>query len=321
MTETNSYKTFTIAFYNIENLFDIENDPYTNDDDFLPNSAKRWTAKRYRNKLIKLGLVISKIGSPEHESPPNLIGLAEVENREVIDDLLNSTYLKDIPYGAVHYDSMDERGIDVAFLYHKETFELLNSETFSVYLENDEGIRDYTRDILLVEGLLNGSKVYVFVNHWSSRREGQKETEFKRLAAAETLVRAIDGIRSSDSEAQIIVMGDFNDNPSNKSIQILEKESQLFNPFSTVWTNKKGSLNHDFEWELFDQILISYPFLDSSGKSLNFDSADVFNDKFVTQYHGKYKGQPFRTYVGKRYMGGYSDHFPVYVKLKQQVAE
>tara|TARA_Y100000815_G_scaffold235319_1_gene227883 strand:+ start:3858 stop:4808 length:951 start_codon:yes stop_codon:yes gene_type:complete len=307
---------YTIAFYNIENLFDIENDPYTNDDDFLPTSAKRWTYKRYQNKLRKLGSVISQIGDNSESPAPIIIGLAEVENNNVLSDLINSEHLENEGYDFVHFDSLDERGIDVALLYKSEFFTIKSSETFSVYLQNEMGLRDYTRDVLLVQGKLGDENLNIIVNHWSSRREGEKETEYNRTAAAKVVNSIIDRIKKEDSEAKIIVMGDFNDNPEDNSIKLLEKESELYNPFKTVLSHDKGSLNHDFQWNMFDQILISNNFFDLSSSNLRFLKADVFNSKFVTQYHGKYKGQPFRTYVGKKYRGGYSDHFPVFIQLK-----
>lgn len=309
-------KIFTIAFYNIENLFDIENDPYTNDDDFLPTSAKRWTYKRYQNKLRKLGSVISQIGENESGSSPAIVGLAEVENNNVLTDLIHSEHLKGLGYNFVHFDSLDERGIDVALIYKEEFFKVENSETFSVYLQTEFGDRDYTRDILLVQGKLNNEDVHIIVNHWSSRREGEKETEHKRLAAAKVVNNVISRLKKEQTNAKIIVMGDFNDNPDNESIKLLENESQLYNPFSTLLSYNKGSLNHDFQWNMFDQILISGNFFDTNGIKLKYVKAEVFNSKFLTQYHGKFKGQPFRTYVGKKYKGGYSDHFPVFVQFK-----
>ncbi|WP_299366943.1 endonuclease [Winogradskyella sp.] len=312
-----SSATHTIAFYNIENLFDAENDPFTNDDDFLPTSAKRWTPKRYKNKLRKLGAVISKIGDEDSKVAPVIVGLAEVENKKVLSDLIESKNLIDEDYSYVHYDSSDERGIDVALLYKSNHFELENSETYSVYLQTDTGERDYTRDILLVQGKLEGELLNIIVNHWSSRREGEKETEYKRIAAANVVNSIVRKLKKDDDRAKIIVMGDFNDNPDNDSIELLEEESGLFNPFKTVWSKDNGSINHDFEWNLFDQILFSTNFFDTSNFSLSFSGADVFNNKFLTQYHGKYKGQPFRTFVGKKYKGGYSDHFPVYIELKK----
>ena len=313
---TNKHQYYTVAFYNIENLFDTSNDPKTDDDDFLPTSRKRWTKKRYDNKLRKIGSVISRIGPDDFEHAPILVGLAEVENKLVLSDLINSEHLIDQGYSYVHYDSSDERGIDVALLYKSTFFTVESSETFSIYLETEEGTRDYTRDILLVQGKLHNEDVSIIVNHWSSRREGEKETEHKRLASAEKVNYIISSIKDKNPEAKIIVMGDFNDNPNNKSVELLEEKSKLFNPFKTVWSRDVGSLNHDFQWNLFDQILISTNFFDTNNSDLSYDDADVFDVKSLTQYHGKYKGQPFRTYVGKKYKGGYSDHFPVFISLK-----
>lgn len=312
----NSTSSYTIAFYNIENLFDLENDPFTNDDDFLPTSTKRWTIKRYTNKLRKLAKVISKIGEDSIEESPAIVGLAEVENKKVLQDLIESEGLAGKSYNFVHYDSLDERGVDVALLYKSNLFEVISSETFSVELYTETGERDYTRDILLVHGKLQQNPIYIVVNHWSSRREGEKETEHKRIAAAKVVNTIVNKIKNKDASPKIIVMGDFNDNPEDISIELLESESNLYNPFKTVHSYNKGSLNHDFQWHMFDQILFSHNFFDMSNSELRFVKADVFNPRFLTQYYGKYKGQPFRTYVGKKYKGGYSDHFPVYIQLK-----
>jgi len=305
----------TIAFYNIENLFDTKDDEHTNDDAFLPDADKRWTNKRYRKKLRKLGRVISQIGEDDVDSPPAIVGLAEVENKQVVQDLIASKFLKHYKYDIVHFDSSDERGIDVALIYDKTVFKVSHSEPFSVYLEKEDGSRDFTRDVLLVTGRLNDEQVHIIVNHWSSRRLGAEESEYKRIAAAETVNRITEILKTNYDNPKIMVMGDFNDDPSDKSIKLMEEKSQLYNPFKTINLQRKGSLNHDFEWHLFDQILISTNFFDATSTRLNLSEADIFNSKFLTQYHGKFKGQPFRTYVGKRYKGGYSDHFPVYIEL------
>lgn len=312
----NTTETYTIAFYNVENLFDIVNDSLKHDDDFLPSSAKRWTSKRYQKKLVKLGTVISQIGEENTDVAPVIVGLAEVENKKVLHDLVNSQNLINEDYSYIHYDSEDERGIDVALLYKSDVFKVENSETFSVYFENEIEKQDYTRDILLVQGKLNNENTNILVNHWSSRREGTKETEFKRIAGANVANSIIKKLKKENPNTKIIVMGDFNDNPNCKSLLLLEKESSLFNPFKTVWSRDNGSLNHNFKWNLFDQILFSTNFFDTNNSNLAFDTAQVFNNKFLTQYQGKYKGQPFRTYAGKKYKGGYSDHFPVYIQLK-----
>jgi predicted extracellular nuclease len=306
----------TFAFYNIENLFDTVDNISTRDDDFLPFSKKRWTKKRYQNKLLKIGKVISEIGDPEDRTAPVIIGLAEVENKHVLSDLIQTNTLIAEDYSFVHYDSSDERGIDVALLYKKALFTVRHTEPFSVYLEDDMGQRDYTRDILLVQGLIHNNPLSILVNHWSSRREGPEETVYKRLAAASKVNEIIQAITDRNPEEYILVMGDFNDNPTDTSLRSLELTSQLFNPFKTIRSYNTGSLNHNFQWFLFDQILCSSNFLNSGSHPFSFIKADIFNEKFLTQYRGKYKGQPFRTYVGKRYKGGYSDHFPVYIKVR-----
>lgn len=308
---------YTIAFYNTENLFDTKNNKLTHDDDFLPHSEKRWTTKRYQNKLLKLGRVIAKIGDDTSDNPPAIVGLAEVENKHVLKDLIHSEYLKEYDYGIVHYNSPDERGIDVALIYDKMRFEVTNSEPFSVYLEKEDGSIDYTRDVLLVTGRLHDEEIHLIVNHWSSRREGEKETEYKRLASAETVNRIIDNLKTDYKDPKVIVMGDFNDNPDNNSLALLEDNSSLFNPFRTISTEYKGSLSYRFEWHLFDQILISTNFFDPKSTKLDFNKAKIFNSEFLAQSYGKYKGQPLRTFVGSRYKGGYSDHFPVYIELKE----
>ena len=307
----------TIAFYNIENLFDTKDDITKHDDDFLPQAERRWTTKRYKNKIRKVGKVIAKIGAKGNEHPPAIIGLAEVENRHVVKDLVEGKHLKDIDYGIAHFDSDDERGIDVALLYNKAVFELEHTEPFSVYFEKEEGVQDFTRDILLVTGQLNGEQIHIIVNHWSSRREGEKETEYKRLAAAERVNDITKILQEKYRNPKVIVMGDFNDTPQSNSLISIENGSQLYNPFKTISTLDKGSLNHKFQWLIFDQILFSTNFLDSKFTKFDIGEADVFNSKFLTEYKGKYKGLPFRTYVGKRYKGGYSDHFPVYLELKE----
>lgn len=307
--------TYTIAFYNLENLFDIFNDATKHDDDFLPRAEKRWTKKRYDRKIYKLGQVISKIGFDESQKPPTIVGLAEVENKNVLRDLIESKDLESFNYDYVHYDSQDERGIDVALIYDKTAFTVINSKTFTVYLEDDIGEQDYTRDILLVSGILHSEKVHCIVNHWPSRREGEKESNHKRLKAAQKVIEIIHSIKNEDPNAKILVMGDFNDNPGNDSIKFLSQQAQLYNPMETMLSYNRGTLNHNFKWNLFDQILFSTNFFETQHNVLKFDEADIFDQTFLKQYKGKFKGQPFRTFVGKKYKGGYSDHFPVYLQL------
>lgn len=307
----------TIAFYNIENLFDVFDDKHTHDADFLPKSIKKWTPKRYDNKLRKIGYAISNIGRKETGKHPTLVGVAEVENAKVLEDLIDSKHLEDCNYGFVHYDSPDERGIDVALLYDKNAFEVITSEPFTIELTDDDGSPDYTRDILLISGLMDGENVHVIVNHWSSRREGEKETEHKRLVSSDKVGEIISNLRFEDADAKIIVIGDFNDDPHSNSIKRLVKEFSLFNPMETLRSYNRGTTNYNRQWNLFDQILISTNFFRTSDSLYEYSSANIFDEEFLKTFEGKYKGTPYRTYAGKKYKGGYSDHFPVYAIFKK----
>ncbi|MCB4799084.1 endonuclease/exonuclease/phosphatase family protein [Neotamlana laminarinivorans] len=307
----------TIAFYNLENLFDIHKDRNTHDSDFLPTSVKRWTPKRYDNKLRKLSYAISNIGKRETGKNPAIVGLAEVENATVIQDLLNYKHLENYNYGFVHYDSPDERGIDVALIYDKANFEVLHSETYSVLLRDDDGSPDYTRDILLVSGKLDEENVHVIVTHWSSRREGQKETEFKRMVSSNKVVEIIAKLKQENEDAKIIVMGDFNDEPDNKSIKNLVDNCGLYNPMETLRSFSRGTTYHHRKWNLFDQIMFTTNYFKNSNNEFEFFKANIFDEDFLKTFSGRYKGSPFRTYVGKKYNGGYSDHFPVYTVFKK----
>lgn len=307
---------YTVGFYNLENLFDTKNDPSTLDDDFLPTSEKRWNKKRYEKKIFKLGTTISNIGFHTSGKPPVIVGLAEVENRKVLEDLIASRHLINKGYDLVHFDSPDERGIDVALIYQKAFFEVIDVETIHVEVNNPNGEKDYTRDILRVSGMLNNEKVHVLVNHWPSRRDGAEKTSYKRIAAAQKNTDVIDIIRNKEGqEAKIIVMGDFNDDPFDASVKHLAK-SDLYNPMLQLLTRRKGSLSYRGAWNLFDQVLFSNSFHKYEKGTHSFSSAKIFDEDFLKVYKGRRKGTPFRTYAGRKYLGGYSDHFPVYVQLK-----
>lgn len=308
---------YTIAFYNIENLFDIHNDPFTNDDDFLPTSDKRWTQKKYDRKIYKIGSVISQIGTDENTTPPAIVGLAEVENKRVLKDLLASKDLQSINYDYVHYNSLDERGIDVALIYNKDVFTVNSSETFNIFITDEDGEIDFTRDVLLVSGMLGGEEIHIIVNHWPSRREGEEASSYKRVLAAQKNIEVVNRLKQENPNSKIIVMGDFNDNPDDDSVEELVAGANLYNPMQNLRSIDKGSLNHDFNWNVFDQIMVSINFLETKPNTLKFSDANIFDSKFLTQYNGKYKGQPYRTFVGKKYKGGFSDHFPVFIELRK----
>lgn len=306
---------FSIAFYNLENFFDTNNDPFILDDDFTPGGKKNWDESKFRKKTKKLAKTISKIGENDSKQHPVLVGMAEVENKTVIDALLSTKALKELNYDYVHFDSPDERGIDTALLYDPEHFMVIDAETIPLLVDNVNGERDLTRDILYVHGKLHQEEVHVFVNHWPSRRDGAEETSPKRIKAAETIIQKLE--QMSGDTANCIIMGDFNDDPKSKSIQHLMDTGQFINPMQSLLSPNSGSANYKGEWSLFDQILLSHSFLNYEKGTHSFKKAKIFAPLFLKEWKGKYKGNPFRTYAGKKYLGGYSDHFPVYVVLKE----
>lgn len=308
-------KRHSIAFYNIENLFDIYNDQFTRDDDMAPTSEKRWSIKRYNNKLRKIGYAIANVGLKQVDRHPAIVGLAEVENEAVLKDLVGSKHLKPFNYKFVHYNSPDERGIDVALLYDESVFKVAHSKAYNLELIDEFGVVDLTRDILLVSGLFDGLELHLLVNHWPSRRTGDIETEHKRIKASQKVAEIISFLKEKNPAAKVIVMGDFNDNPNSKSLTALETHHGLFNPMRTLISVDRGTTSYNRSWNLFDQFLITSNFFERKKNALRFISAHIFDADFLKEQDGKYKGSPYRTYVGTRYKGGYSDHFPVYMVL------
>ncbi|RNL81889.1 endonuclease [Sinomicrobium pectinilyticum] len=311
-----SPELYTIGFYNVENLFDVHNDPATLDDDYTSDGVLHWTKKRYGKKLYKLGRAIANIGYDTSGMAPVLVGLAEVENREVVRELLGSRPLKDKGYELIHNDSPDERGIDTALIYRSRYFRVLASETIPLLIDNVNGERDYTRDILHVTGVLNGQHIHVLVNHWPSRREGGEETVYKRVAAAQLIQETMERVRKEESSPVFIIMGDFNDDPFSESIREYLLSPDLYNPMEKLLSYDSGSANYNFKWNLFDQILFSRDFFTEEKGTHSFVKAGIFNKRFLAEWTGRFKDTPFRTYAGRRYLGGYSDHFPVYIQLR-----
>lgn len=306
----------TIAFYNLENLFDTKNDLNSLDEDFTPNGKKNWTPKRYHKKLGKLAKTIAQIGREANKKPPVLIGVAEVENKKVMEDLIATKPLNEIKYGTIHFDSPDERGIDTGLIYHMDYFKVLKTETITLKVFSENGNRDTTRDILYVKGELNKEEVHVLVNHWPSRRDGGISTEHKRIEAAQTVLKFMSKIEEEHKNPNYIIMGDFNASPNDKSIETLMESGSLYNPMNQLLSPIRGSANYKRKWSLFDQILFSHNFFNYEKGTHSFAKADIFDDHFLKEWKGKYKGIPFRTYAGRKYKGGYSDHFPVYIQLK-----
>lgn len=320
----NTYKIRTIAFYNVENLFDIENDSLTFDDDRTPNGKDRWTEERYHHKIENIAQVISDIGTDQVQSPPDIIGLCEIENKKVLEDLVHHPSLQKMDYRIVHFDSPDERGIDVALVYKSSAFLPTSFQSRRLLLQNDVGERDYTRDQLVVGGLLDDEQIYCIVNHWPSRSGGESRSKPNRLAAAALNKNIIDSILRQDHSAKIISMGDLNDDPVDDSLKkILKTQGKkknlegnaLFNPMEKLYKKGVGSLAYRDQWNLFDQLFFTSNLLDQKQEGYRFWKANVFTTPYLFTTKGKYKGYPFRTYAGGNYTGGYSDHFPVYLML------
>ena len=326
------YKINTVAFYNLENLFDYEDDPITFDDDRTPEGKDHWTQEIYEAKLANMAKVIAEIGADVTGTSPALIGVCEVENRRVLEDLLNQEPLVKQDYGIVHFDSPDRRGIDVALLYKKKLFTPTHykAQKLLIFDDQDRSKRVYTRDQLLVSGMLDGEKISIIVNHWPSRSGGEERSRPKRIKAAQLNKKIIDSLFSEDPYAKIITMGDFNDDPVNPSVkEILKTKSEredvnlkeLYNPMENMYKKGMGTLAYRDAWNLFDQIIMSTELAKKDFSSYRFYKAGIYNKNYLANPRGRYKGYPFRSFANG-YTGGYSDHFPVYVYLiKEKVLE
>ncbi|MEL6131749.1 MAG: endonuclease/exonuclease/phosphatase family protein [Bacteroidota bacterium] len=311
-----------VGFYNVENLFDTKDNMRTADDDFLPQGRYEWTPEKYQVKLDNLAKAIQSM-----EGGPEMLGVAEIENRKVLEDLIKCQALQAKGYRIVHDESPDARGIDVGFIYQAQKFQL---ETYKVYQVDLPGNPDFrTREILMVEGKVNGTPIYVIVNHWPSRREGQAESEPRRVAAAQKVNQIIQEIQKKDPDPCILIMGDFNDDPGDKSIaEVIGAQSKavsvanngFFNPmFDLLDRDRRGTLTYRGKWNLFDQVLVSEDLL-SGNEGLQYveGSTKIHSvDLLKVGGDGRSRQMPKRAiYRGEFKENGFSDHFPVYIRLK-----
>lgn len=327
--ELQPYAVHTIAFYNVENLFDTQNDSLIFDDARTPEGAYHWTKERYGRKIENIAKVLSEVGEEISKTPPAIIGLCEVENRSVIEDVIENRFLVKENYGIVHFDSPDERGIDVALLFKKEVFIPNGIQKHKLILRKNSGFLDRTRDQLVVSGFLDGDPLYFIVNHWPSRSGGQLRSEPHRIAAARLNKRIVDSIRRVDPNPKIVSMGDLNDNPSDPSIkEVLQTKGSrtdldslsLYNPMEALYKKGAGSLAYRDKWHLFDQFICSAPMAQQPNNSgFTVWKAGIYNTNYLRTSSGRYRGYPFRTYAGRVYAGGYSDHFPVYLFLVKAI--
>lgn len=316
-----SRERYRVMFYNVENLFDPFNDSLTNDDEFTPQGARRWTWNRMNTKLNNVYKVITAVGGWE---APVLVGLCEVENAFVVKRLITDTPLSKISYSMVHRNSPDSRGIDVALLYRPDLFNLIEARFFRVNLP--EGTRT-TREILYATGVLDGlDTLHVFVNHWPSKLGGELATEPARMAAAKTLRHKVDSIRIFYPQAHIIIMGDLNDGPNGYPVKevlgaiaptLPLSPSPLYNLHHRFEGSGTGTIKFRGAWEVIDMIIVSSTLLNRKHRVYaNPDGGMIFQADFLTEEDVSFVGlRPFRTYLGFRYHGGFSDHFPIYMDL------
>jgi endonuclease/exonuclease/phosphatase family metal-dependent hydrolase len=298
-------------------------------DEFTPSSGKNYNTKIYKQKLANEAKVISEMGAQYTKTAPAIVGLIEVENRQVIENLIQQPALAKYNYGIVHYNSYDYRGIDVALIYQKKRFTVTNSEKKELKVYNEEGRREYTRDILVVSGLLDNEKVTIFMNHWPSRRGGEAASLPKRNAAAQLLKKQMDSVRTADPTVKLFAMGDFNDDPVSSSLknhlkaQANPKDLSDTNPYLNLMypLYKKGvaSLAYQDAPNLFDQIIVSQNLTSKEvTKEYSIYKTEVFAPPYLVNKEGNYRGYPFRSWNGDQFTGGYSDHFPAFVVLQKE---
>lgn len=316
--QQNERELYSVAFYNLENLFDTIHDAGKNDHDFLPDGSYAWTGRKYEAKLKNLAKVLGEVSRDRVPEGPAVIGVAEVENSRVLADLVNQPAVSN--YKFVHYEGPDRRGIDCALLYDPDQFTLTGSKlVLSVPFEGDTV--HLTRGFLIVDGQMAGERVCFIVNHWPSR--GAESPV--RVHAARQVRALADSLMRTDKKLKLIVMGDMNDDPMDESMATLGarkyakqvKKKEFYNPWwETLEDKGVGTLLYRGKWNLFDQIVVSRPLL-KARRGLKYDGNEVFIREYLFQQDGKYKGSLLRTHGGRLWLNGYSDHLPTVIYLKK----
>ncbi|MBK9176223.1 MAG: endonuclease/exonuclease/phosphatase family protein [Flavobacteriales bacterium] len=316
-----------VGFYNVENLYDTLDAPGVDDAEFLPGSAKQWGSARYLRKLDKTAGVIAAVGKELHPQGLAILGLSEVENRSVVEDLVAREPLKKRGYRVVLEDGPDRRGVDVALVYNPSLYRVYAHRSYRLRMA-DTSFR--TRDQLLVSGVLDGDTTHVIVAHWPSRRGGEKRSEPNRKAAAELGRHIIDSLMAINANARILYMGDLNDDPVNASVTRFLRASgdkakavngAFYNPMYDPYQKGIGTLAWRDSWNLFDQIVVSPGLVTGAGGQYRYYGVRIFNEPYLRQQEGNFAGYPFRTFVGDTYQDGYSDHFPVFLVLVKEVSK
>ena len=343
ISQEKKYIVHTVGFWNLENIYDTIKHPKTTDDEWTPTGTQRWTGDKYKKKLENLARVISEIGTAENPNPPTLLGGSEIENRKVLEDLVKQPKLISKDYGIIHFDSPDRRGIDVALLYQKKHFKPTSYVNVPLMIYNDgtsakakkeaeektddevqadlSSRRIYTRDQLLVTGLLDGEEVNVIVCHWPSRSGGEKKSAPLREAAAALTKKITDSLQAIKPDAKVIVLGDLNDGSFNKSVKVVlgakgkkadVQDKGIYNPFESMANKGMGTIGYRDAWDIFDIIMVTEPFIREGYDSFRYWKAGIYNKPYMITTQGQYKGYPLRH---SQTEVGFSDHFPVYIYL------
>lgn len=322
-----NYQIAAVGFYNLENLFDTLDTPDVNDLEFTPKGKRVWNTEKYYKKLDNLALVISKLATEQIQDGISILGVSEIENISVLEDLVKHPDLVSRDYQIIHFDSPDRRGIDVGLLYNPKQFKPSHSKAIPLKIYDDKDEAVLTRDVLYVSGIMNGDELHVLVNHWPSRSGGEKRSAPFRKAGADLCKMVYDSLVQINPDVNLIVMGDLNDDPVStsvkKNLQAKPKKNkikkgQMFNPMYAPYKKGIGSNAYRDAWSLFDQVILSKGLIEKNQKGLFYYKAIVYKENFMIQKEGKYKGYPMRTFSGDTFINGYSDHFPVYVYLLKE---
>lgn len=321
-------KPYKIVFYNLENFFDTVNDPEVLDDEFTPEGPKKWTQDKYDKKLHNMERVFFDIAAINKDYPV-VIGVSEVENRNVLEDIVAAPKLAPANYRIVHHDSPEARGVDVAFFYRADVFKFEGEKAIRTIIPSLPNFK--TRDILTMWGKIDGEDFLFMVGHWPSRLGGKEASEYKRIAVGEQMRSIADSVKQIRPDVKVVLMGDFNDDPTDPSItqglgaKLKVKELQkgdYYAPYASMLKAGYGTLAYGDAWNIFDNIVVTENLVNDTTDKLKIQKApgskfygNIFKRHYMVQKEGQYKGYPLRTYVGNNFQGGYSDHFPVYIYI------
>lgn len=325
---TKQYMVYGVAFYNLENLFDTINANGKFDLEFSPEGSRNWDSQKYRSKIGNMARAIASMKTDYTPLGPAIIGVAEVENRNVLDDLVKDEQIGQLNLQIVHHDSPDRRGIDVSLLYNPLLFEFISVSNHSLHIKDQPDFK--TRDAMCVTGRMGNDTVSVIVNHWPSRLGGEERSRYLREAAAQMCKDIADSLWRVNPNQGVIVMGDLNDDPNNNSCaKVLGAKKDhdkverhgFYNPFWKTYDKGYGTLTYRGAWNLFDQIIVSGTLLDGDSSDVKYWRHEIIYRDFLLNQDGKYKGQPLRTFAGGRFLNGYSDHLPTQIYLIKEVTD